>query len=448
MHRIFRVLFFSFLLCLCFLLFSGRLFIVHARGLDTNLKSEIDLNERLEGLLNSVSPAGKGSSFFILPDSGDLSSIPSDPNNPLTQEKVRLGQLLFHETALTINSSDVSHWKQASCASCHFAEAGFRSNVALALGTGGIGTNKSRKLDPRVSYTVVDKQKILAPSTLNTAFQNVMLWDGRAGSYGPNRREKYVAATYINRYGLDGLETQAIDAFSVHKMSTAAIAEIPEYQTLFAQAFPDRPFLGTEQEDVKRSGLAIAAYERTLLANQAPFQKWLKGDKDAMTTSELRGAITFFSSSCVKCHLGPSLADSNFYAVGFKDHPSDISGVNIGRSSVTRKSKDDFKFKTPQLYNLEDSSPYGHGASFETLRDVVKYFNNAQPQQLSSLYSKNLSPLFKPLNLSNLEIDDLVSFLSTGLRDPNLIRYKPRSLPSGLCFPNNDPLSRKELHCD
>ena len=339
------------------------------------LNSPSSLNHQLEQLIKANTPKNKGISYFILPDSKDLSLIPSDPKNTLTAEKVKLGKMLFHETALTINSANIKHWQQSSCASCHFAQAGFRSNLSLALGTGGIGWSKDRRLDPEISYASVDKQKILAPSILNGAYQNIMLWDGRAGSNGLNEQEQYVKKTYINRYGLDGLETQAIDGLSVHRMGTAAIAEIPEYQELFASAFPDRPYVSAELEDLKRTGLAIAAYERTVLANQAPFQKWLKGDKDAMSTSEIRGAITFFSSSCVKCHAGASLAKSEFHAVGFKDHPNEISGLNLGRSSVTRSAKDDFKFKVPQLYNLSDSSPYGHGASFNSIREVVQYFN-------------------------------------------------------------------------
>ncbi|NJO50003.1 MAG: cytochrome C peroxidase [Leptolyngbyaceae cyanobacterium RM2_2_4] len=406
------------------------------------------LSQQLEQLVKTNAPDERGLHYFVLPDSHNLTEIPQDPQNPLTLEKVKLGQFLFHETALSINPSNPKHWQQASCASCHFAQAGFRSNLPLALGTGGIGVNKSRKLDPEVSYTNVDKQKILAPSILNVAFQDVMLWDGRAGSHGLNAKEQFVNNTYINRYGLSGLETVGIDGITVHKMGTAAIADIPEYQQLFAQAFPDRPFVSAEVEDNKRAGLAIAAYERTLLANQAPFQKWLKGDRKAMSASELRGGITFFKSSCVKCHAGPNLANMEFHAVGFSDHPSEINGLNLGRSSVTRKAKDDFKFKVPQLYNLSDSSPHGHGASFQTLREVVEYFNHGEPQNLASKYSGNLSIWLKPLNLNDEEIRDLTAFLETGLRDPNLERYVPERIPSGLCFPNNDPVSRKALNCE
>lgn len=406
------------------------------------------LSSQLKQLLKFEAPNNQGLEYFILPDSSALDKIPADPRNPLTPEKVHLGQLLFHETALTINPINPKHWQQGSCASCHFAQAGFRSNLAQGLGVGGLGANKSRHRDPDIPSFEIDKLDILVPSVLNSAYQEVKPWDGRAGVTGPNAKEHLIQEFDINRLKLHGLETQTIDGIEVHRMGTAAIATIPEYQELFAKAFPDHPHIGADVEDRIRAGLAIAAYLRTLLANQAPFQRWLKGDENAMSARELRGAITFFSSSCVHCHSGPNLANTEFHAVGFADHPNELNGLNLGRGAVTKRAKDDFKFKVPQLYNLADSSPYGHGASFNTLREVVEYFNRGEPQKLEAKYSGNLSVWFRPLNLTKEQVDDLTAFLETGLHDPNLIRYVPDRLPSGLCFPNNDPESRKQLNCE
>ncbi|MCC0179358.1 cytochrome C peroxidase [Waterburya agarophytonicola K14] len=448
-NRIFAIainVFLASLLVNCFIVESAQALNTVTTGNNINQHSPY-LSLKLKQLVKAASPNNKVESF-ILPEEQNFSAIPTDIQNPLTPEKIRLGKLLFHETAMTINPPNQKYWQQGSCATCHFAEAGFKSNLPLAFGVGGMGWNQDRKPDSEVSYTNIDKQKITAPSILNSAYQDVMLWDGRAGTYGMNSQEPFIQKTYINRYGLQGLETQAIDGIKTHKMGTAAIATIPEYQKLFAEAFPDRPYLKAEIKDVKNAGLAIAAYERTILANQAPFQKWLKGDRDAMSSKELKGGIVFFSSSCIHCHTGPNLAISNFRAVGFADHFQEISGLNLGRGKITRKAKDDFKFKVPQLYNLIDSSPYGHGASFKTLREVVEYFNDAEPQKKEALYSGNLSVWFKPLNLSEEQLDDLTAFLETGLRDPNLTRYVPDRIPSGLCFPNNDPLSQKQLNCD
>ncbi|MGI0498236.1 cytochrome-c peroxidase [Limnospira platensis CENA597] len=440
------LMFVKFILSL--LIIFGVIFSVEQPVLSANDPEHTYLDMQLRQLINSIAPNNSGYQYFILPDSENLSAIPFDPQNELTKEKIDLGQMLFHETALSINPINSKHWQEASCASCHFAEAGFRSNLPQALGTGGIGAGKLRHPDPDAFPAEIDKQNILAPSVLNSAYQKAMLWNGRAGSTGVNGKEKLIQSFDINRFKLDGLETQAISAMNVHKLGTAAIALIPEYQKLFASAFPDRPYVGSEVEDLKRAGLAIAAYERTLLSNEAPFQKWLKGNKMAMSKNQIRGAITFFSSSCVHCHTGPNLARDEFYAVGFDDHPKDWTGLNLGRGTATQRAKDDFKFKVPQLYNLIDSSPYGHGASFTTVRQIVEYFNNAKPQKMEAKYSGNLSIFFKPLNLTNKQVDDLTYFVETGLRDPNLIRYVPSKIPSSLCFPNNDDLSRKQLNCD
>ncbi len=411
--------------------------------------SYVYLSNQLRQLVKASAPNNKGLEYFTLPDSGDLSKIPADPKNPLTPEKVNLGKFLFHETALSINSINPKHWQHASCASCHLAEAGFRSNLTQGLGTGGLGANKSRYRDPDVPPTEIDKLNILVPSVLNSAYQEVQPWDGRAGITGPNANVALAKEFDLNRFGYHGIEAQSIEGLIVHRMGTAAIATIPEYQELFAKAFPDRPYVKAELEDNVRVGLAIAAYIiRTLFPNKAPFQEWLRGDDQAMSDKEIKGAITFFSSTCITCHTGPNLAKNSFAAVGFADHPNDFSGLNLGRSIVTKKASDDFKFKIPQLYNLADSSPYGHGASFNTLREVVEYFRDGIPQKLEVKYANNLSGLLRPLMLTNNQVDDLTTFLEKGLRDPKLARYSPNRLPSGLCFPNNDSISRKELGCE
>ncbi len=400
------------------------------------------LSDRLQQLVKLSAPSHQGLDYFILPT--ELEQIPADPQNPLTPEKIYLGKLLFHETALSINPINPKHWQQSSCASCHFAQAGFRSNLAQGLGVGGLGWNKSRHRDPDTKSVEIDKQNILVPSVLNSAYQQIMFWDGKAGMNGL-KTQVLLQKLDINRFGVDGLEAQAIDGLTTHRMGTAAIATIPAYQELFAQAFPDRPYVSAELEDLENAGKAIAAYERTLLANQSPWQKWLRGDRSAMSSVELKGAIAFFSSSCIQCHTGPNLASNNFAAVGFGDHPQDWTGLNLGRGAVTKQAEDDFKFKVPQLYNLADSHPHGHGASFNTIKEVVEYFNQAQPQKLEALYAGNLSVWFRPLHLTPEEIDNLTAFLTTGLRDPNLIRYVPESIPSQLCFPNNDPESQRQL---
>lgn len=405
------------------------------------------ISNHLKQIIEPIDIHNQGLKYFILPNSDELDKIPADIQNPLTPAKVKLGKLLFHETALSINPLNSKHWQQSSCSSCHFAQAGFKSNLNQGLGVGGLGWNANRHRDYDVYSIEIDKQNILTPSILNTAYQSSMLWDGRLGVGGANSNQPEIEHSDVNRFKMQGLEAQAIDALTVHRMGTAAIVNLQEYQRLFADAFPDRPYLKADVEDIKRSGLAIAAYERTVLSNEAPFQKWLKGDENAMSVAELKGATTFFTSTCIQCHSGPNLAISDFRSVGFADHIEDFTGLNLGRGAATKNTSDDFKFKIPQLYNLSDSSPYGHGASFTSIKKIVEYFNMAKPQNSEATDSGNLSVWFKPLNLNLEQVNNLVLFLEASLHDSNLVRYIPDKLPSNLCFPNNDLESRKALNC-
>ena len=178
-----------------------------------------------------------------------------------------------------------------------------------------------------------------------------------------------------------------------------------------------------------------------------------------MSDQEIRGAEVFFGDgNCTGCHQGPALsssvsatADQVFFAIGFSDlDVNTIIGnvpddVRLGRGGFTGVETDNYKFKVPQLYNLADINVYGHGGSFSSLRDVVEYKNDAVAQNDASI--EYLDHRFQPLNLTTQQIDDLVVFLETSLRDPNLLRYEPNEVPSGLCVINNDETSRTDLGC-
>lgn len=120
--------------------------------------------------------------------------------------------------------------------------------------------------------------------------------------------------------------------------------------------------------------------------------------------------------------------------------------ANLGRASFTNHPWDYYKFKVPQLYNLADSPFYGHGSSFKTIKEVVNYKNLAIREN-SNVLDSQLPNNFKPLQLSDTEIDQLTTFLSTALKDPMLERYQPYQVLSGNCFPNNDEQSAEDLGC-
>lgn len=425
------------------------------------------LNEQLDG----------GAVGLLLPQSTDFSSIPADPNNTLTEEKVFLGMMLFHETAVAtegVHEQLVNTW---SCASCHHAAAGFKSGVVQGIGEGGTGFGVAGKMrvlaegfdksstDPSL---VPDVQPLTSPSILNTAYQEVMLWNGQFGNqHGGLVNAKLpdeILATpgtpkAENTRGLGGLETQAIAGTKVHRLNTfnnSLVQQNMEYQLLYEAAFPEGG-----DDILENMGKAIAAYERTVLANRAPFQRWLQGEDAALTDQEKRGALLFFGKAgCASCHTGPALSskigaanEEMFMAIGFADldtsNPT-ITGVVTendakGRGGFTGRTEDNYKFKVPQLYNLKDSNVFGHGGSFTSVKQVVLYKNAGVPQK--RLADGIIDDRFVPLNLSDDEIDDLVAFLEEGLYDPHLERYIPDALPSGACFPVADEQSKIDLNC-
>lgn len=442
--------------------------LVTVTGCDSDSESaELDLDMQLMAALEAAADNGQAS-FFMIPDSDDLASIPQDPRNPLTQAKVDLGRLLLHETALAINPMHPEFDGFYSCSSCHHAAAGFRAGIPQGLGDGGVGFGRfGERRVPSSDYMLdeLDKQPIRAPSLINGAYQEANLWNGQFGATGINAgtEAEWTVGTPIetNFLGFEGLETQAIAGLSVHRMEDGAaqlMKDFPEYQAMFDAAFPGFQATNTDISSAERemAGLAIGAWERTVLANQAPFQRWLRGETGAMSASQKRGALLFFGrANCMACHSGPSLGNMSFHALGMGElegpgvfspfNPKDP--VHLGRYSFTQRDEDRFRFKTPQLYNLADGSFLGHGSTFNSIREIVEYKNDAVQQSLI-VPANRLDPLFVPLNLTQDEIDNLTAFLERALYDDDLRRHAPTELPSGNCFPNNDPQSRQDLGCD
>lgn len=399
--------------------------------------------------------------FFKMPKSDDYANIPQDSRNPINYHKVVLGQMLYHETGIATNPTKAMSVGTYSCASCHFASAGFQANVRQGIGEGGQGfgiQGEGRVINPNYMPTEIDVQPIRTPTAMNGAFQELMLWNGQFGGVGMNSgtEAEWTVNTpkETNSLGYEGLETQAIAGLAVHRMEVdTGLMSNADYKTLFDNAFPN--FTQNNRYNTVTAGLAVAAYERTILSNEAPFQRWLNGETGAMTQSQKEGAVIFFDKGgCSDCHSGPALNSMEFHAYGMSDlsgsgtfnvDPND--GAHIGRGGFTKNPNDNYKFKVPQLYNLTDSKHYGHGASFNSVRDVIIYKNSGVKEN-SKVPNRQLAGQFKPLNLTEGEIDALTDFIENGLYDPNLMRYQPDHVYSGNCIPMNDPQSKSDLGCN
>lgn len=418
-----------------------------------NVSNGLELENRIIELYGSTSA-------LIQPLETDYNAIPNDINNPITEAKVELGKLLYHETMISTNANMEEGMYTYSCASCHHVDAGFQSGIRQGIGEGGLGFGiygESRIKNQNYAEADLDIQPIRSPSVLNVAFQDVMLWNGQFGGVGSNEgtQSSWTVGTpkEVNNLGFEGIETQAIAGLDVHRLVIDSDEIInSSYKELFDNAFPE---IAVEERYTKiTAGLAIAAYERVLLPNQSPFQKWLKGDTNAMNNEEIEGAKVFFNKGqCYTCHSGPGFNGMDFHALGMKD----LEGPEVttvvddatkkGRGGFTGNPDDDYKFKTPQLYNLKGLQFFGHGGSFSSVKEIIEYKNEAIAEN-TEVPANKLSPFFEPLNLTETEIDQLTVFIENSLYDDNLMRYVPESLPSGNCFPNADYMSSSDLGCN
>jgi len=436
-------------------------------GLQSCKMSQSDVlsstDQQLSELLAKTS--GKDKAVYLLPKSNDFNKIPQDPKNPLSADKVALGQLLFHETGLAMNPSKSVSYQTYSCASCHHAKAGFQACLPQGIAEGGVGFGKvgeARLKSSTYSDKEVDVQPIRTPSAMNIAYQTNILWNGQFGAthLNVNTKSSWTVDTpkEKNNLGFEGTETQAIAGQGVHHLgfNPNFLLNKPTYSQLYDKVYGLKS-INNPTQAVINVGLAIAAYERTLLSNQAPFQQWLKGEYNAMNEDQKQGAMLFFGKArCYVCHNGPSLANMEFHGLGLSDLKNGQYGNSLvvnatddkvehkGRGGFTGRAEDMYKFKVPQLYNLKDSPFYGHGASFATIEDMITYKNTATAQN-PKVPKKQLSPEFVPLQLTALEVKKLTEFIKEGLYDPNLKRYVPAALPSGFAFPNNDKRSRIDL---
>lgn len=417
------------------------------------------LDTQLFKRLSDLSPNGD-IDYFILPESDDYASIPQGVKNPITSEKVALGNMLFFETGLARNAMKKEGIGTFSCGSCHVPSAGFMPGRPQGIADGGIGfglNGEDRIKSSGYEEEELDVQGARPLSLLNVAFVSNTSWNGQFGAHGVNEGTEEIwdleESTEVNHLGLDGIESQNIEGLKLHRMEIDGyVLDTLGYRALFDEAFYDFPV--EERYSFTTASFAISSYIRTLIPNKAPFQRWMKGDLSAMTDLEKKGASVFYGKAgCFRCHKGPALNSVEFHALGVKDlyetgaFKTDANDRrNKGRGGFTRKAEDLYKFKVPQIYNMGDSPFYFHGSSKHSLREVVEYFNEGMPEN-TNVPAEQVSPLFHPLYLTTSEKEALVEFLENGLRDPDLERYMPASILSNNCFPNNDPISQEHLGC-
>lgn len=299
--------------------------------------------------------------------------IPED--NPMSEDKITLGKLLYFDKRL---SKDMT----ISCATCHIPFHGFADPHRTSAGVAG-------KLGGRNSPTVI-----------NRLFSADQFWDGRAKdlesqSHGP-------------------LTNPVEMAMGSHTDVVGRVKAVKGYAPLFRKAF------GDDKIDIERIGKAIASYERTVVAGNSPYDRYQAGDKDALSPAAVRGMQVFNGKgNCKACHTGFNFTDETYQNLGVG---MDKRTPDLGRYDVTHNDTDRGKFKTPTLRNIAHTAPYMHDGSDDTLLDVVEFYNRG------GIANPNLSKEIKPLNLTDQEKRDLVAFLEALTGEVNNIA-PPETLP-------------------
>jgi cytochrome c peroxidase len=431
---------------------------------ETVIMDDIINPSSLKKQIRSVAPNGD-LNYYILPSSTDYSSFPNqDPSNPITQEKVELGKLLFYETGLGLNPfvKDDECFQAYSCSSCHLPEFGFTPGSPQGLADGAIDYGSNRKPYFKYQDHEIDVQGHRPLSLVNVSYITNGMWNGMFGAGDLNKNTEevwsenpFAPATEINETGLSGLEAQNLEGMDLHRLviNDTVLNELG-YKPLFEAAFGP----GFVEEDPALAfSFAVSAYLRSIYANQAPFQEFLKGDDTALTVNQMMGASLFFDrdkTKCMNCHHLPSFGGHRFARIGTADmHASNPDAIptalssarNLGRGGFTQNTFDNYKFKVPQLYNTEDYATYFHGSSKTSLEAVLDYKLKAESENPNvSSNSIELSPIE---DLTATEKQALLDFLKYALRDPELERYMPTSVLSGNCFPNNDLISINNDKC-
>jgi cytochrome c peroxidase len=366
------------------------------------------------------------------------SALPSTPqapgDNPTTPAKVALGRLLFWDPLLS-GPQDVA------CATCHHPQDAYAENRDLSLGVTGIGLGRFRRQAPGSSIPIV---KRTSPTVLNVAFNGI----DESGRYDPAT----APAFWDNR--IRSLESQALEPLkSLEEMrentypEDEAVARVvkklqanAEYQSLFAGAF------GSEQPvNAENLGRAIAAFMRSLLANNSPFDRYMRGDRSAMTEKQVRGMQRFEEIGCIRCHNGPMFSDYKLHVMGVPDNPA-LPASDGGaqkppcpaspqepRTAASRAACDSYAFRTASLRNLEFTFPYGHNGTFRTLSAVVGFYEStiAGSSRNPNVRYEELDPRLRELKNVDEEDVDLIEFLYA-LSDGSFDRTIPERVPSGL----------------
>lgn len=291
--------------------------------------------------------------------------------NELTQAKVDLGKMLFFEPRLSS-----SHL--ISCNTCHNVGLGGDDELATSIGHGW-------QKGPRN-----------APTVFNAVFNAAQFWDGRAADLAEQAK---------------GPVQAGVEMSSTPERVVTTLKSMPEYVERFQDAFPgqDNPVT------FDNMAVAIEAYEATLITPDAPFDRFLRGDANALNDNEKEGLALFMDRGCTACHSGVNLGGQDYHPFGLVTRPGGdiLPEGDKGRFAVTDTASDEYVFRAAPLRNIELTAPYFHSGAVWDLEEAVAVMGTAQ----------------LGTELKDNEVKAITAFLKTLTGDVPEVRY-PQLPPS------------------
>jgi len=298
---------------------------------------------------------------------GSLPPVPVPPDNPQTTMKILLGKELYFDTRLSKDNT-------ISCATCHNPVMGWSDKGPTSE---GIGLQRGGRRSPPVS---------------NAAYLPLQFWDGRAQSLEEQAK---------------GPIQNPVEMGNTHESMLRTVDHIPGYAEQFKSVF------GTGPITVDQVAQAIAAFERTVVTTDSPFDRFVKGDELALTPLEKKGLEIFNGKGhCTACHWGSHFTNGRFHNLGVAQ--TGPLKVDDGRYEITKNPGDKRAFKTPTIRDAALRPPYMHTGGERTLRDVVLFYNKG-----GGSHDANLDPLMVPLGLTNQEVEALIAFMTRAMTSLN-----------------------------
>lgn len=337
-------------------------------------------------------------------------AAPAPDGNASNPANVALGRLLFFDPILSAT-------KDVACATCHHPQFGWADGRATALGVNASGLGPARHRVGADDFPLVKRN---APTVLNAGF-NGMTTDGKcdpltAPMFWDSRVLSLEAQALVPLRAAEEMRGNACAEGAAVNGAVKHVRDIAEYRGLFAKAFH-----ADGAVNARNLAKAIAAFERSLVTADAPYDRYARGDQNALSDLQKKGLNAFESAGCALCHNGPMLSDYKLHFI------------------ATPGQKEARDFRTPSLRNLKHTAPYMHNGSVATIADVLTFYDRLMDESSETLDggdvpAQPLDPLLRKLNVNPDDFPAIEAFLDA-LNDDHYDRTVPDVVPSGLPVP-------------